>query len=142
MSRIAPTAPTEPLRALRRRHSAGRGAVPSPHRRHNLRTTRISAIADGLEHEVAEDEVGLGQIAGLYRALCGTSVAPSSLTVEPGPPCRACAVEADPAPEPLGEAPRGQRRAVSRWLQRATDRTARQVPRRALPDVGVLDDAA
>lgn len=85
----------------------------------------MTAVGDGLEHEIAGDELTLGHAAGRYRALCGLLVDPVSLTVPAGVPCRGCAVEAAPAPDLAGQDAQRSRRETASWLRGLRARTAR-----------------
>ncbi|GAA1838606.1 hypothetical protein GCM10009772_15360 [Pseudonocardia alni subsp. carboxydivorans] len=85
----------------------------------------VTAVGDGLEHEVAADELTVGRATGRYRALCGLLVDPASLTVAAGVPCRGCAVEAAPAPDLAGQDAQRSRRETASWLRGLRARTAR-----------------
>lgn len=85
----------------------------------------MTAFGDGLEHEVAAEELTAGRAVGRYRALCGLLVVPVSLTVPAGVPCRGCAVEAAPAPDLAGQDAQKSRRETASWLRGLRARTAR-----------------
>ncbi|WP_145986126.1 hypothetical protein [Pseudonocardia sp. EC080619-01] len=70
----------------------------------------MTSAGDGLEHEVAAEELAGGRVVGRYRALCGLLVDPVSLTVPAGMSCRGCAVEAAPAPDLAGQDAQRSRR--------------------------------
>lgn len=85
----------------------------------------MTAVGDGLEHEVAADEFTVGRAAGRYRALCGLLVDPASLTVAAGVPCRGCAVKAAPALDLAGRDAQRSRRETASWPRGLRARTAR-----------------
>jgi len=88
-------------------------------------TTRMTAVGDGLEHEIAGDELNAGRVLGRYRSLCSAVIVPAALTVPVGVPCRVCAVEAAPAPELAEQDSRRSRRETASWLRGLRARTAR-----------------
>ena len=85
----------------------------------------MTAIGDGLEHEIAAEELSAGRVLGRYRSLCGVMIAPVALTVPAGVPCRVCAVESAPAPDPAEQDKRRCRREAASWLRGLRARTAR-----------------
>lgn len=143
MSRI-PGGPSRPeLPPLPRRHLAV--ATPDP----SAATSPMSAVGesvpmtaveDGLAHEVGAEDLSAGSVAGRYRALCGAVIGPAALTVPAGAPCRCCAVEVAPGPEAAGVDARRSRRAAASWLRALRARTARRDAGSAFS--GVADDVA
>jgi len=89
-------------------------------------TVPMTAVEDGLEHEVAAEDLSAGSVFGRYRALCGMAFGPAALTVPAGVPCRSCAVEVAPGPEPVAADARRSRRAAASWLRGLRARTARR----------------
>lgn len=89
-------------------------------------TAPMTAVEDGLEHEVAAEDLSAGSVFGRYRALCGVVIGPVALMVPAGVPCRSCAVEVAPGPEPVVADARRSRRAAASWLRGLRARTARR----------------
>ena len=100
----------------------------------------MTAVEDGLAHEVGAEDLSAGSVAGRYRALCGAVIGPAALTVPAGAPCRSCAVEVAPGPEAAGVDARRSRRAAASWLRALRARTARRDAGSAFS--GVADDVA
>ena len=102
MSRI-PGGPSRPeLPPLRRRHLAVATSDPSVAAAPMSavgESVPMTAVEDGLAHEVGAEDVSAGSARGRYRALCGAVIGPVALTVPAGAPCRSCAVEVAPGPE-------------------------------------------
>ena len=117
----APSAagPSAPLEA-----GSSRRALPSTTAAGD--TAPMTAVEDGMEHEVAAEDLRAGSVFGRYRALCGVVIDPVALTVPAGVPCRSCAVEVAPGPEPVAADARRSRRAAASWLRGLRARTARR----------------
>ncbi|WP_041763350.1 hypothetical protein [Pseudonocardia dioxanivorans] len=103
-------------------------------------TEPMTATEDGLEHEVAAEDLSAGSVHGWYRAVCGAVIGPVALTVPAGVPCRSCAVEVVPGPELASPDARRSRRAAASWLRGLRARTARRD--RVAGTVGPSDVAA
>lgn len=92
----------------------------------------VTAVGDGLEHEVGDQAVAGAREAGQFHTLCGELIAPVALTESPGRPCPACSVELNPLPELSAADTDAQRRALTTWLHDLTARTNRGVVREAV----------
>lgn len=88
-------------------------------------TARMTAAADGLEHEISGDELNAGRVLGRYRSLCGAIIAPAALTVPAGVPCRVCAVESATPPESAEQDSHRSRREAASWRRAVRARASR-----------------
>ncbi|MBP2371660.1 hypothetical protein JOF36_007433 [Pseudonocardia parietis] len=84
----------------------------------------ITAVEDGLEHEVPAQNLSSDSACGRYLALCGAVIGPVALTVPAEVPCRACAAEAEPALAPAVTDARRSRHVAVPWLRRLRACTA------------------
>lgn len=118
--------PARPAMAVLGEGAAARLAADGWSPRHSHQNNVLmTSVGDGLEHEVASEELTSGRVAGRYRALCGLLVHPVSLTAPAGVPCRGCAVEAAPAPDLAEQDAQRSRRETASWLRGLRARTAR-----------------
>lgn len=78
----------------------------------------------GREHDVRSEEFGAGQVAGVYRSVCGALITPAALTAPAGAACPACVWELDPGPEVAAGDAHTERRVVAAWLRRLPMRVA------------------
>jgi hypothetical protein len=74
-------------------------------------TIPITCCADGLAHEVTDENVAAGRQVGQYRALCGSRVVAAALAAPVGRPCAQCTAVLVAAQQPTVPA----RRSRHRW---------------------------
>lgn len=142
MSRI-PGGPSRPeFPPLPRRHLAVATSDPAAASPMSVvgESVPMTAVEDGLAHEVGAEDLSASSALGRYRTLCGAVIGPVALTVPAGAPCRGCAVEVAPVPEAAGVDARRSRRAAASWLRALRARTARRDAGSAIS--GVADDVA
>lgn len=53
-------------------------------------TTPLTSSADGLAHEITDEEFAAGRVLGEYVALCGARFCPNAGSEPPGRACPAC----------------------------------------------------
>lgn len=103
------------------------GATTSAAQSGPVQTTPMTAIEDGLEHHVVEEELRAGSELGWYQAVCSVVIRPVALTMSAGMECRRCALEAERAAEAAAEVnergPRWPQRTRRGWLRRLRERT-------------------
>ncbi|ALE86541.1 hypothetical protein [Pseudonocardia sp. HH130629-09] len=81
--------------------------------------------AAGVDHQVSDAELGLGQPDGRYRALCDEVFTVAALSAPAERRCRGCLVELVPQPDEHAADSRRQRRSVATWAHALLGRLAR-----------------
>ena len=82
-----------------------------------LYTIPITCCADGLAHEVTDENVAAGRHAGHYQALCGYRVVAAAMVAPVGRPCTRCTAVLVAAQPTTGPARRSRHRRPG-WLWR------------------------
>ena len=84
-------------------------------------TVALISVA-GIEHQVSDAELGLGQPDGRYRSMCDEVFTVAALSERR---CRGCLVELVPRPDEHAADSRRQRRSVATWAHALLGRLAR-----------------